>query len=326
MAFGQAFTFTIGSPVASQDSRSKMAAFVFRVEGCAEPASAQVGGTAEGLVHGARTSVALKLMPMSRPGVYAVFPTWPAEGDWVVNLNGTCARERAGALIPIGPGGFIRGSSKFLPRPATAPESRDRPANPFTRTTPMETQRASWLRPGPALVLSAAVWAVAADRPALQPSDLTVHEWGTFTSVAGKDGSAIEWDTLGCKDDLPGFVQRFRISWLEVEAERHGADGDAGDLFLQSARRRGGRADLVPARVDHRMVSASQVRRVSERSQWRTAPAVEKPLRDRHVTTRVTGAIEWSQMDVHPNTAPPLADRKRPESLLRRAAKRIQRR
>jgi len=122
MAFGQAFTFTIGSPVASQDSRSKMAAFVFRVEGCAEPASAQVGGTAEGLVHGARTSVALKLTPMSRPGVYAVFPTWPAEGDWVVNLNGTCARERAGALIPIGPSGFIRGSSKFLSRPATAPE------------------------------------------------------------------------------------------------------------------------------------------------------------------------------------------------------------
>jgi hypothetical protein len=33
-----------------------------------------------------------------------------------------------------------------------------------------------------------------------------VHEWGTFTSVAGADGAAIEWDTLGPKDDLPGFV------------------------------------------------------------------------------------------------------------------------
>jgi hypothetical protein len=122
VAFGQAFTFTIGSPVASQDSRSKLAAFVFRIEGCAEPASAQVGGTAEGLVRGARTSVALKLQAMSRPGVYAVYPSWPAEGDWLVNLNGTCAPARAGALIPIGPNGFIRASSKFLPRPATAPE------------------------------------------------------------------------------------------------------------------------------------------------------------------------------------------------------------
>ena len=122
MALGQAFTFTIGSPVAAQDSRSKLAAFVFRIEGCAEPASAQVGGTAEGLVQGARTSVALKLMPMSQAGVYAVYPSWPAGGDWVVNLNGTCAGARAGALVPIGPAGFLRASSKFLPRPATAPE------------------------------------------------------------------------------------------------------------------------------------------------------------------------------------------------------------
>jgi hypothetical protein len=38
------------------------------------------------------------------------------------------------------------------------------------------------------------------------PSDLTVHEWGTFTSVAGKNGAAIDWDTLACTDDLPGFV------------------------------------------------------------------------------------------------------------------------
>jgi hypothetical protein len=122
LAFVQGFTFTIGSPVASQDGRSKLAAFVFRIEGCAEPAKARVGGTAEGLVQGARKSAALKLVAMSTPGVYAVYPSWPAEGDWVVNLNGTCASANAGALIPIGPGGFIRASSTFLPRPATAPE------------------------------------------------------------------------------------------------------------------------------------------------------------------------------------------------------------
>jgi hypothetical protein len=39
------------------------------------------------------------------------------------------------------------------------------------------------------------------------PQDgLTVHEWGTFTSVAGEDGRAINWEVLGGKDDLPGFV------------------------------------------------------------------------------------------------------------------------
>jgi hypothetical protein len=73
-------------------------------------------------MRGARKSLALKLVAMSTPGVYAVYPTWPAEGDWVVSLRGTCASASAGALIPIGPGGFIRASSKFFPRPATAPE------------------------------------------------------------------------------------------------------------------------------------------------------------------------------------------------------------
>jgi hypothetical protein len=122
LAFAQTFTFTIGSPVASMDGRSKLAAFVFRTEGCADAAKAQVDGTAEGLVQGARKSVALKLVAMSTPGVYAVYPTWPADGDWVVSLHGACAGATAGALIPIGPGGFIRASSRFFPRPATAPE------------------------------------------------------------------------------------------------------------------------------------------------------------------------------------------------------------
>src|SRR5262249_21156210 len=38
------------------------------------------------------------------------------------------------------------------------------------------------------------------------PSGLTVHEWGTFTSVAGKDGAAIEWRPLDGSSDLPNFV------------------------------------------------------------------------------------------------------------------------
>ena len=122
LAFGQTFTFTIGSPVASQDGRSKLAAFVFRTEGCADATKATVDGTAEGLVQGTRKSVALKLTAMSTPGVYAVYPTWGADGDWVVSLHGSCAGASAGALIPIGPGGFNRATSKFFPRAATSQE------------------------------------------------------------------------------------------------------------------------------------------------------------------------------------------------------------
>ena len=122
LALAEGFTFTIGSPVASQDFQAKGAAFVFRTEGCAEPAKSQIGGAAEGLVKGARRSVALKVMATSKPGVYAVYHNWPAEGEWVVNLKGTCDNASAGAIVPIGPKGFIRESSKFFPRPATDAE------------------------------------------------------------------------------------------------------------------------------------------------------------------------------------------------------------
>jgi len=40
-------------------------------------------------------------------------------------------------------------------------------------------------------------------------SDFTVHEWGTFTSVAGKDGEAVQWVPLAPSADLPGFVEHF---------------------------------------------------------------------------------------------------------------------
>jgi hypothetical protein len=48
------------------------------------------------------------------------------------------------------------------------------------------------------------------------PGGLTVHEWGTFTSVAGEDGSAIEWNVLGCKSDLPTFVHDFGYRGLKL--------------------------------------------------------------------------------------------------------------
>src|SRR2546422_9802740 len=38
--------------------------------------------------------------------------------------------------------------------------------------------------------------------------DLQVHEWGTFTSVAGENGEAISWRPFGGPTDLPCFVDR----------------------------------------------------------------------------------------------------------------------
>src|ERR1700737_2659985 len=41
---------------------------------------------------------------------------------------------------------------------------------------------------------------------ASQKDSLIVHEWGTFTSIAGKDGVALEWRPLNGGTDLPKFV------------------------------------------------------------------------------------------------------------------------
>jgi hypothetical protein len=58
----------------------------------------------------------------------------------------------------------------------------------------------------PAALASLAAILAAANSLSPGVDGLTVHEWGTFTSLAAQDGSASEWDALGCKDDLPGFV------------------------------------------------------------------------------------------------------------------------
>ncbi|MET0752035.1 MAG: hypothetical protein ABWZ66_01615 [Pyrinomonadaceae bacterium] len=39
-----------------------------------------------------------------------------------------------------------------------------------------------------------------------KPADLVVHEWGTFTSIAGRNGIALDWRPLNGASDLPKFV------------------------------------------------------------------------------------------------------------------------
>ena len=66
----------------------------------------------------------------------------------------------------------------------------------------------------PALVLAAAAVCSTTRMLAVTPSssgqDVTVHEWGTFTTVAGEDGRAVDWLPLGGPTDLPCFVERYQ--------------------------------------------------------------------------------------------------------------------
>ena len=49
-------------------------------------------------------------------------------------------------------------------------------------------------------------------------SDLTVHEWGTFTSVAGTDGAPVAWAALKTANDLPCFVNRLSAICVKCNA------------------------------------------------------------------------------------------------------------
>ena len=57
------------------------------------------------------------------------------------------------------------------------------------------------------LLAAAAVLAGAQASPEVRPP-FTVHEWGTFTSIAGDNGQAVPWLPLGGRSDLPCFVER----------------------------------------------------------------------------------------------------------------------
>jgi hypothetical protein len=68
-------------------------------------------------------------------------------------------------------------------------------------------------------VLFVAAGAALAGAPVQTPSvpvPFTVHEWGTFTSIAGADGMAVQWLPQAGPPDLPCFVERGGIT-LKIE-------------------------------------------------------------------------------------------------------------
>jgi hypothetical protein len=123
--WGADFSLAIGNPVAvslPDGIVKKDIGMAVRAENCADLSKAQITGTAEGMVSGERRSVPLRLVPAAAPGAFAVSRDWPQQGVWVVSLTGHCGSFTASAIIPIGPNGFLRESSKFFPRAATAAE------------------------------------------------------------------------------------------------------------------------------------------------------------------------------------------------------------
>jgi hypothetical protein len=68
-----------------------------------------------------------------------------------------------------------------------------------------------------AIVLGLLFPAFAGDSVPTAP-DLTVHEWGTFTSVAGESGAPVPWASLAAPSDLPCFVYRLSAQCVKCNS------------------------------------------------------------------------------------------------------------
>jgi hypothetical protein len=79
---------SIESPVNPWDAASHGVAFYVHTmlrEGV--PSLSDMSGTADGVVNGERRTMPLELASTSRPGVFSVRRTWPADGAWVLRIS-----------------------------------------------------------------------------------------------------------------------------------------------------------------------------------------------------------------------------------------------
>ena len=95
---------SIESPVNPYDDSARGALLLVHARFREGPSQvSDLTGTAEGIVNGARRTVALGFENTSRPDVYALKPQWQAEGRWVLRIN----LKTTTALVAIGADGKV---------------------------------------------------------------------------------------------------------------------------------------------------------------------------------------------------------------------------
>jgi hypothetical protein len=118
-------------------------------------------------------------------------------------------------------------------------------------------------------------------------SPLIVHEWGTFTSIAGDDGNALLWLPIATKSDLPTFVEHFRNT--NVKGGLRGTVRmETPVIYFYSARQVtvAARVSFLSGLITEWFPHASQVQ-----------PADSQPLLFQPQTT---GSIRWDAITVSP--------------------------
>lgn len=113
-SYAGGFQISVETPGASTDAQMKDVVLVVRTFGCLQPADAKLSATAEGLVNGARKSIALDLSTISA-GVFAIKQQWPSEGAWVLALKGGYNEMTTSVLVELGPNGKVLPGTKLDP-------------------------------------------------------------------------------------------------------------------------------------------------------------------------------------------------------------------
>jgi len=133
-------------------------------------------------------------------------------------------------------------------------------------------------------------------RPAKAVSDLAVHEWGTFTTVAGADGQAVQWRPLSGPADLPCFVTALNPN--SIKTDRGGVPGlkatvrmETPVLYFYSPREQ-----TVRAKVEFLQGVISE---------WYPQANVPPAIFARTLASGY-GSIEWNDVRVTPGAKPNL--------------------
>ena len=103
------FLLLLGNPEANSEAAKAHAVVVVQAAGCHDPATAQVTATAVAKDR----RIPLKIVKLSTPGSYAIAQQWPADGKWVIELEGHNGEQITHTLVSAGPGGVDRTHAKF---------------------------------------------------------------------------------------------------------------------------------------------------------------------------------------------------------------------
>ena len=136
-----------------------------------------------------------------------------------------------------------------------------------------------------------------ARRAAPSADGLVVHEWGTFTSVAGVDGQAVEWRPLSGPSDLPCFVTmlsplaiyKTATGSTQLSAIRATVRMETPVLYFYGPREQ---TVSVNVRFPQGLITEWYPRA--------EVPAVNAPIR----LTQQTGQIDWKQVTITPGANP----------------------